>query len=581
MLTLMESGAFPVKVGVLQGLVASSNPTPYPEPILVHSSDGLTKLGCVADGKIQRPPERQYRNQGEIGHITKNRIDKEVLYQKDPQYLAPLRRIMSECGFLEAVRDRDGLSKVHKRVSRFMIHHEDSLCDMGILEPADDSDGPVSVFLPLFTVRKKSGDLRLIQDGRELNKLFERPEHMCLPTIHEVINRVLDSSYVSQCDAVSYFYQFGLDHEVRKYFSARLAGARGIFHDFQMTSMPMGWSHAPLIAQRSSNVLVRDLGVAWVDNFFILGNDKVSFENNKEMFLRRAREVNLELDSEELPPLTEIEALGVHFDLINKRYRMEPAWAEKAGQRLENILCQEKITVLDLYVLSGTLTWRCHVVNRRLCNLPHIFQSLGKVAQQVTSGTKQWSSVIELTEDFVKEARSEIKLLSENPWVFRQVKSDPTAEVWSDASDKYWAFLLFERDSLVYGRQGNTKEELHIYYSELSAALGAIMAAKRRGHKSIRVYVDNAPAAHALRRGVSSNFRACKWLAYVQDLELEVIWVSTRQQLADKYTRKRVDDDKPPPIPRTGTKKSDLIVDALGGITHYGNKQSCAKQRET
>jgi len=559
MLSLMESGVFPVKSVMGRGLVTDSSPDPFPEPIFGQTSgDGVT-FGCLAERRLQRPPAaRQYKNVGKMGNITSNRIDKEALYQMAPKYLTPLRRIMSEEDFLSAVLDREGLRKIHKKVSRYMINHEGTLCSMGILEKVNEINKN-AIFMPLFTVPKKTGELRLIQDARDLNDLFARPERMDLPTIHEVIRKILSAEYVAQSDAVSYFYQFGLAEGVKKFFSARLAGARGITSDFQMVSMPMGWSHAPLIAQRCSNVLIQDVGVAWVDNYFVLGDTLASFEQNRTVFLDRTHKANVQLDSEELRPATELEALGLHFDLKNKQYRMEKAWVEKATERLHSILAQDTITVAELYVISGTLTWRNHVTRRHLCNLPYTFQAVGKAARQIASGALKWTSKTQTTTELIEELQSEIRLLTSNPWIPLPISEEPTAEVWSDASDEHWAFLLFERDSLVEGKSGRTKEDMHIYYAELSAALGGIMAAKRRGHKSIRVYVDNAPAAHALRRGVSSNFRACKWLSHVQDLTLEVIWVSTRQQIADPYTRKRVTDGRLPRLPPQGTRKSDLL----------------------
>ena len=74
------------------------------------------------------------------------------------------------------------------------------------------------------------------------------------------------------------------------------------------------------------------------------------------------------------------------------------------------------------------------------------------------------------------------------------------------------------------------------------------MAAKRLGRTSVRVMVDNAPACHALQRGVSSNFRANKWLAAIQDMTLHVTWVPSASQLADPYTR-GVKGRPPPRVP--------------------------------
>ena len=183
--------------------------------------------------------------------------------------------------------------------------------------------------------------------------------------------------------------------------------------------------------------------------------------------------------------------------------RMEPAWVEKAVQRLEAITSQAQMSVTDLYVYGGTLTWRNHIVRRQLCNIPHTFQAIGKAASCIGKGTLGWASPVHIPEELKTEMKQEIALLASNPWRGQETRAEPTATMWSDASDDHWAFLLFEHDTLVAAKSGRTKEENHIYYSELSAALGGIMAAKRLGHTSVRVMVDNAPACNAAYPAIS------------------------------------------------------------------------------
>ena len=566
-LALMQVGAYPAK---LPGVVDVTDSDPYPEPVFVHSSGEYTSMGTLdkAQGKMQRPPtERVFRNGGKLAYITKNRLDLEAALAMDPEYLEPLRALMTEERFLQGHLDPENAHRMKKRISRFMAHHDKDMKDMGITEPVPASKMDFHSYMPVFTTLKKSGELRLIQDCRALNAVYERPPSMDLPKIHDVIAMILGASYVAQADAVSYFYQFPMSESVRPYFAARLCAGRGLFTDVRFTSLPMGFSHAPAFGQRTANVLIRGCGGAWVDNFFVVGDTLKEFAERRETFLGRAHKVNLELDDETLAPTSHTVALGIEFDLVLKRYRMEPAWVEKAVKRLKAITAQAQMSVTDLYVYGGTLTWRNHIVRRQLCNIPHTFQAIGKAASMIGKGTLDWTSPVHVPEELKTEMKSEIALLESNPWRGQDIKAEPTATMWSDASDDHWAFLLFEHDSLVAAKSGRTKAENHIYYSELSAALGGIMAAKRLGHTSVRVMVDNAPACHALQRGVSSNFRANKWLAAIQDMTLYVQWVPSASQAADPYTRGA--KGRPPPrVPPLGTRWEQLSrepkIKALG-----------------
>ena len=111
-----------------------------------------------------------------------------------------------------------------------------------------------------------------------------------------MISRILSAEYVADADGVSYFYQIPLDPEVRDYFGCRLAGGRGLFRQMRFCSLPMGFSWAPGIAQRIANVIIADHGIAWVDNFFVLGTSLDDFAEHRDAFLSRADAANLLLD---------------------------------------------------------------------------------------------------------------------------------------------------------------------------------------------------------------------------------------------------------------------------------------------
>ena len=59
---------------------------------------------------------------------------------------------------------------------------------------------------------KKSGDLRICIDLRDLNKAIKR-EHYQLPTQQEIMGRIAGAKYFSKLDAISGFWQMPLDTE--------------------------------------------------------------------------------------------------------------------------------------------------------------------------------------------------------------------------------------------------------------------------------------------------------------------------------------------------------------------------------
>jgi hypothetical protein len=64
----------------------------------------------------------------------------------------------------------------------------------------------------------------------------------------------------------------------------------------------MGWTWGPCIAQRVSNHLVRDVGVAWVDNFIIGATTPGSFEEKLKTYKERLLRYNVAVDDNTLKP---------------------------------------------------------------------------------------------------------------------------------------------------------------------------------------------------------------------------------------------------------------------------------------
>ena len=545
----------------LQGLLAPRHPSKaaldayadrfkhfVPEPDVIGRYDpDQGSLSFPLDGKIHRPPDpRVFRNAGNLAAITKNRLNLEAVLRMEPGegYLDPLRVIMSRRTFKKQLA---GTWRPCTKVSRYMLHHAAFMEDCGVVEPA----GPEASNMPVFTTPKKDLDLRLIQDGRWNNGFFAKPPEMFLPKIHEVIDKILSAAYVADADGVSYFYQIPLDESVRDYFGCRLAGGRGLYRQMRFCSLPMGFSWAPCIAQRIANTLIADHGVAWVDNFFVLGTSTENFEEHRKSFLQRVAAANLLLDDHVMAPKTNLVALGIEYDLCEKRYRMSPDWALKAAIRLTELIKTPDTTPAEVYTAAGTIVWHSHVTRRRLCQLPHLFAMISRLASQVGSRMIDWNTKLTWPEGVAKEITEHVETLRVNAWIPKPEKCEETSEVWSDASSTHWSFLAYHHDVLLQANQGPVRENMHIFLCELSAAMGGLMALYRKGiKKGILVNVDNTAAAIALQRGISTNRVANEWMSQLpEDLEFRVKWVSTRIELADNFTRIAPGHRHPPAVP--------------------------------
>lgn len=515
--------------------------------------------------KVIRPPlDRSKSSVGKLAKISENRINLKRMQKMDPGYLEVMN-VLIDPAYFESHLNVDYLDiKTKRRVSRNMLRHLPDMRGSNVVT----TDGEKKLFMPIFTVEKKDASLRLIFDCRGLNAIFARPPEMDLPRIRDVIDHIMEHEYGGTSDGVSYFYQFAIHEDIQKYFAARLAGHRGKYVDIVSKVMCMGWSWAPAIGQRVSNVLIRGCGISWVDNFIVLGTSIDDYRTKRKRFLGRVRDVNLELDDYTIQPQSDLYALGIHFDLKQKRYRMDPKWVEKAERKLTPLVNSDELSFKDLYIIAGSLIWRSQVCNVHLCKMPHLLEAMGKVGKKV-SETGNWEEKMSWSDNsqLQNEILSELNLLQKNEWVYHKNRMPPTAQIWSDAADQYWCYLIFEKDKLVAAERGMTREEDHIFYSELAAAIRGIARAEERGHNHVLSMVDNQPASMALRRGLSTNFKANRWLGAIATMERTVEWVPSEQMLADPYTRTDPMTGMLIPLPPLGT-DINTLKEELGLRNH-------------
>ena len=502
------------------------------EPTFVFSS-GTTTVGWrTGDAALARAPEpRVERNAGILGQIVCNKIKiAEVLELDVTGEAAEVVNILLSLSAFES-HIKTGF-RPQTRISRFMAQHTRTMTASGLLEEAPRDFG--TNYMPLFTVPKKDETLRLIQDDRHLNEWFDRPPKMNLPRIHDVIDTLMRNEFFAQCDAKSWFYQIPLHPDTHKYFGAILGGGRGPLKYTVMTKLPMGFSWAPCIAQRISNVIMRGVGLAWVDNYIIVGRTEDEFAANRKTFLGRIHKdkCNVVVDNESLDPVRSGETLGIEVDLEHKRFRMSEKWVEKIKKRG----IPTKWTPRTFSKAMGGIIWCSHVTKRGLCMQPHLMRVLGDIMRRIALRQVKWDDGCEVTKQAMTELDLVMKHIEENAWVQWKERKPHDMDIWADASSTHSAYLIVKNYEVIAALVRETRGK-HIFLEELSIALDAVAEAYRLGAERVRLFEDNAPAAGCIEKNVSTNFEANTFLRAKKPIQVDVTWVSTKYMLADPYTR--------------------------------------------
>ncbi|KAJ9456147.1 hypothetical protein DIPPA_09336 [Diplonema papillatum] len=381
--------------------------------------------------------------------------------------------------------------------SRGMERHRATLRSCGV---ASDARSRPAFAMKAFTTPKKDGrTARLVLDARPLNDAMRRPPSMDLPRLRDFIAEVERHRFAMQCDGVSYFYQFPVDASISRYFGIGMKGC-----DMLLNVLCMGWSWAPCIAQRASNVLVRDLGLAWVDNFLVLGGTLDEAERNVAVFRKRAQAARVEVRAEGDDALWQ--------------------FAE----------------------VFGGAVWATDILAVPRCHFAALLSFAGRLGgRMVGAAAPVWDEVVDVPPSARRELGALRKIVRENPWVVGGVPEDTGSVLWTDASSRAWAALLEAEGRFVDGRQGvfaGPDADAHINLKEMLAfAEGVVRLCWAPGAQRCRI--DNAAVVGAVAKGSSSSYAANRVLsrslrvAGRRGIVLRPDWVPSGGQLADPYTR--------------------------------------------
>ena len=486
------------------------------------------------------------KNEGELADVPESRVRLKRLYQraKAEGFDADVLRVLLPDDHPDAVAPPIKEGRRCRALSRFMIQHWDKMCQQGVVEEGEEYEDAMA----LFTLIKKSGKLRLIQNCKPLNQRTARAPEMGLPTLREYKRHVLRAKFVGVCDAKAWFYQIAMPKRLRRHFGVRVTGGRGSIKNGRLAVIPMGWSWSPALAQKVASFLVRPvqydeaaelgvpnwgerpLGVVWLDNFAITGESSEEYEIHRAVFQRRLKEFNVVVDNPELEPQTDAVLLGMEVKLREKIVRLAET---------KELAVQRKMKIREFYELMGNLIWGATVHEVPLCTYPHAMQAMGKAAKRIRpQDPSSWEETLQLDSSAVMELQKWIDNYQENEWRGLPMEHDiePTCEAWSDASDQVGAAFVHRGERVLWHTIENLDPKQHIFLKEMKMAVEAIMYAHVFGEVP-HVYVDNMPVVNALKRRVSTNFVANTIMCNVARTPYRVSWVGTKEQLADPFTR--------------------------------------------
>ncbi|XP_070855071.1 uncharacterized protein [Drosophila suzukii] len=148
---------------------------------------------------------------------------------------------------------------------------------------------------PLVLVRKKTGDMRMCVDYRQLNA-HSIPDAYPLPRINHILERLRNALFISTLDLKNGYWQIPMAEGSRECTAFTVPG-RGLFH---WKVMPFGLHSAPATFKRALNsVIGPDMephAFAYLDDIIVIGATWEEHARNLREVFRRLREAKFRLN---------------------------------------------------------------------------------------------------------------------------------------------------------------------------------------------------------------------------------------------------------------------------------------------
>lgn len=396
---------------------------------------------------------------------------------------------------------------------------------------------------PGFKVAKKDHTGRFIIDCRGLNMKHKSEGKVCtmdIDPLEDVIRAAERFHICISTDADAYFFQFRLSNKASKRFPVHLGTIRGKVHHFQFRALPMGFTLAPAIAQRTSNIIIRavrrwmakeDISgavFAWIDNYLVFADDLQTAE--KVMDQMRFWLNYFEIKHKPIDYSGEF--LGMRAS--EKGVALSEKFVAKTEKAIVSFHKIHSPTFNDFLIVAGHAIWaNTTVIRRPLCMFPHTLTAIRRASEDLEAKIAN-----PLLADVLHEMsvwRNHLRHISKRTIIDDQ----QTERAWSDATPKHAAFVIEHRDHdfVAQARFIPSLRPENIFLAELIAAAWACLST----NNFVDNFIDNTAVAYALAKGHSTAQTANNLLRLIYDHKRprKVFHISTHEQRADGPTRDR------------------------------------------
>ncbi|KMQ90342.1 s68306 pol retrotransposon woot [Lasius niger] len=379
---------------------------------------------------------------------------------------------------------------------------------------------------PLVVVVKKTGEIRLCLDARELNRRMEN-DHDQPPTIDEIFRRIGTKKYFSTLDVSKAFWQIPLRRCDRQYTGFTFDNQTYVFK-----RLPFGIKTAGASFTRAINSALGDdcheFTLVYLDDILIASNSLEEHLRHLDIIFDRLKRCGYRLNRDKCELLrTEIRFLGHTFDEIKVEMNAETKSA------IQNFAKPRNKKAIQAFL--GLVNWDRRFI-RNLSRMTRPLEELLKKNQKFVWREEQQNAFNE-----IKAAFGE----ADNLFVIR---SDFRFGIYVDASKRGLGARLYqyresdpdEKFTVSYASRSLKGAELNYTVTELECL--ALVWALRKWYvtllgRHVKVHTDHM-ALKFITSCADDSSRIARWLAFLREFDLEIEHIPGKENIiADTLSR--------------------------------------------
>lgn len=501
-------------------------------------SSGEATLSILKDGKWLTVKRPHSKCTSKLANIDSHRLDAKRLRREAISRDPGLKDMIDFFLLGRSMKKPPSLdtSKMKVDVSRDLTQEDIEMLEKASIISKTSHNCRLAYTLKNFKVPKKDPtEARLISDCRSINEQFDLfcEEKMELPKLHTIINWAAKHPIVWSIDANAYFFQFELKGLARALFPLRVSADRGDHEDYILNRLPMGFSLAPIIAQRASNIVVNMTKemmteqnipgevAAWVDNFMVFADSESCAERAMSILKKNLNAVQI--------ACKEVDKTGEFVGLQRTQLgvNIQEKFAEKLKEELWAATNTDIMNIKNAQELAGKIMWLNYsIVRTPLALRPATLEFLREIPGEKES--------IDISAELKKELKNWARD-ADKTFTLEHHNTPRPEDLWTDATPTRLAIVI---DNTVFiAKLDEGTYEIAIMEA-LAAAWGIIMLEGKAN-----LFIDNQQVAYAIAKGHCRSKAINSILRKIYENEQllgNIFWVPSASQIADNPTRDKL-----------------------------------------